>query len=210
MSRRAWLSGCIGALILWLVIGLIFAAGLAVGRATASVPFRWSPAPWSASAPSVFLGVDESARARSGAPLGTSRINPRLSDPLDGSRLGAGVEDSNPASGTPSPAVVQRIPVARPPATLVGWASFYDAGPGEYAALPGFRTSQLGMHVVVCAFPDGRANCITAAVVTSCGCKGPPRKIIDLSPALFEAVSGMTAAERWIYGVVRVTVQVIR
>ncbi len=113
---------------------------------------------------------------------------------------GIGAEADHEAPTAPTMAV---LATARPAAShslaelvRVGTASFYDAGPGMYAALPG--PWRAGRWVQVC----GPAKCVTAPVVTSCVCG---THVIDLSPSLGEAVAGMNTAERWRYGVTPVS-----
>lgn len=125
--------------------------------------------------------------------------------------MGAG---STTASGNPSPqpeapSASTPRPVLTPAPTPAlgraahGRASWYGTGgPGLYAALPGYPDSP---HlVVVCAFHPTR--CVTLRVVTSCGCAGPPRKVIDLSIAAFSDPKNGLGVPLW-RGVVFVTVQ---
>jgi hypothetical protein len=128
----------------------------------------------------------------------------------DRGRTGAPPKDSG-ALTSPSPTTGMRPASAKAPLPALvrsGIASFYDDGPGFYAALPG--PWRAGRWVAVCGFEDSTARCETAPVITSCLCRGDGEpKIIDLSPALMERIAGWTAAERRLYGVVRVTVQVL-
>ena len=80
-----------------------------------------------------------------------------------------------------------------------GTASFYDDGPGLYAALPG--PWRPGRWVRVC----GAAQCVQAPVVTSCVCG---THVIDLSPQLWERVSGLDTAHRWQVGVTTVSITI--
>jgi hypothetical protein len=93
------------------------------------------------------------------------------------------------ASATPSHTLAELV--------ATGTASWYDAGPGWYAALPG--PWRAGRTVTVC----GPAACASAPIVTSCVCG---THVIDLSPSLWERVAGMNTAERWRYGVVSVSI----
>jgi hypothetical protein len=120
---------------------------------------------------------------------------------------GIGTEaDQSPVATHDVPAVVNRPPTARPAAShslaelvATGTASFYDAGPGLYAALPG--PWRAGRWVRVC----GAAQCVSAAVVTSCVCG---THVIDLSPQLWERVSGLDTAHRWQFGVTTVAITI--
>jgi expansin (peptidoglycan-binding protein) len=91
------------------------------------------------------------------------------------------------------------------PAPLVGVATWYDAGPGEYAAAgPALRVAGWrGSYVVVCAFPEGRATCLTLPLVDWCACgdrNGLPT-LLDLSADAFAQLAPLSQ------GLVRVTVQ---
>ena len=57
-----------------------------------------------------------------------------------------------------------------------GVASWYDAGPGMYAAVPGYRGPET---ITAC---DRPGHCLSLPVVTSCWCRG---RLVDLSPAAF-------------------------
>ena len=111
--------------------------------------------------------------------------------------------DQSPAATHEAPAVSTALPAARPAAShslaelvATGTASFYDAGSGLCAALPG--PWRAGRWVRVC----GMAQCVQAAVVTSCVCG---THVIDLSPQLWERVSGLDTAHRWQFGVTTVS-----
>lgn len=87
-------------------------------------------------------------------------------------------------------------------ATIAGYASWYGTGgPGLYAALPGYVD---GTHVSValCAFPGGRATCITVPVVTQCGCPG--FAVVDLSVPAFRALGVPLSV-----GLVKVTLELL-
>ncbi len=125
---------------------------------------------------------------------------------------GTGTEaDQSPAATHEVPAVSTALATARPAAAhpraalvATGTASCYPAGPGRYAALPG--PGRAGRWVRVCSMHA----CRVAPVVTTCGCAGPPPKVIDLSPQLWEAISGFTSADRWRLGVIPVSVTVVK
>lgn len=90
-------------------------------------------------------------------------------------------------------------PTPRPSGAAVsvsGFASWYDAGPGLYAALPGpWRPHR---RILVCG-PDG--ECVGGIpVVTSCGCPGG--RMVDLSRDLFMRFAPLSQ------GLVRVTMVV--
>ena len=101
------------------------------------------------------------------------------------------------APGSPTPSVRPSHSLAE--LVRVGTASWYDAGSGLYAALPG--PWRAGRWVTVCAMHA----CVTAPVVTSCVCGS---HVIDLSPQLWEAVSGFGTADRWRLGVVPVSLTI--
>lgn len=83
-----------------------------------------------------------------------------------------------------------------PGVSVSGIASWYDAGPGLYAALPGPWMPH--RKLLVCG-PDG--ECLGGIpVVTSCGCPGG--RVVDLSPGLFARFAPVSA------GLVRVTMVV--
>lgn len=130
-------------------------------------------------------------------------------NPSPSERLGDVSSGSNPEL-TPEPEATSPATVShgKPAGGQAGTASYYDDGPGLYAALPGWTKLHGATLIVVCA-DVGIWRCATAPVITSCGCDGPPPKIVDLSPDLFELISGWTPAEREVHGVVHVVVQVI-
>lgn len=86
-----------------------------------------------------------------------------------------------------------------------GPASWFNAGPGWYAAVPGYIDGTV-MTAVVCTFPDGKANCLSLPIVSSCQCfrHTPAEKVVDLSPAAFAQFAPLSR------GVVMVTVTVLR
>lgn len=66
------------------------------------------------------------------------------------------------------------------------WYRDWHYGPNAlYAAIPGYLGGVVS--VVVCTFPEGRANCLTVPVVDVCGClrHTPSERVVDLSPAAF-------------------------
>lgn len=65
---------------------------------------------------------------------------------------------------------------------VAGIASYYDDGPGLYAALPGWNGVRI--RVTVCA-----ARCVLVQVSDFCQCYVGTRdeRVIDLSPAAFRA-----------------------
>lgn len=81
-----------------------------------------------------------------------------------------------------------------PDAIMSGQASWYNAGPGLYAAVPGFRAG----HPYTATVRRGNRT-VHVRVVTSCGC--PHHRIIDLSPLAFTRLGGSLSA-----GVMRVIV----
>lgn len=98
---------------------------------------------------------------------------------------------------SPAPTIV--------PTPRTGVASWYDDGPGMYAALPGFVAST-HEWASVCAFGGERTTCITVPVVTSCQCYvgTPHARLIDLSPDAFARLAPLSQ------GLVRVTVEIVR
>lgn len=77
-----------------------------------------------------------------------------------------------------------------------GTASWYDDGPGFYAAVPSYRWGDPVYAIEVCR-ADDPGRCATVAVRDFCGC--PDGRIIDLSPAAFARLAPL---ERGLVGVV--------
>ena len=94
-----------------------------------------------------------------------------------------------------SDAKVSRAPI---PAITSGVASWYDAGPGLYAAMHGYRDGT-NVHIKVCA----KDRCITVPVVTQCQiCRWKRGSVlVDLSPAAFRYFAPLPV------GLVNVTVE---
>jgi hypothetical protein len=144
----------------------------------------------------VCAGIASKAPDVPGARVIASVASPRLprgtAEPMPALKLG---RDPLPTSTPPGAAASHSL------AELVatGTASFYDDGPGLYAALPGLWRA--GRWVRVC----GMAQCVSARVVTSCVCG---THVIDLSPQLWERVSGLDTAHRWQIGVTSVSITI--
>jgi hypothetical protein len=148
-------------------------AGIAVGRATATP--RSAPAD---SGPWTLLE----------APHGASPFAP---PPTIGTR---------PASVGASP------DLSTPPATsdigtaiASGTATWYDDGPGLYAAVPTYRFRDPHYRVRVCNRSD---VCVVVTVRDFCGCPGD--RIIDLSPSAFRKLAPLSR------GVIPVSVEDLR
>lgn len=152
------------------IVGLVLAAlsGAVVGAAL--MYGIVSAAPRTASE----VVVPASPPARSGAPLEDSRA-PSTSAALDGQAS---------AGGAPLP----------DGSSITGIASWYDAGPGLYAAVPSWRWGDAPYRVRVTA--GGRAVVVT--VGDFCGCPGG--RVIDLSADAFARLAPLSQ------GLVRVTV----
>lgn len=75
------------------------------------------------------------------------------------------------------------------PRVLVGLASWYDAGPGIYAAMPGYRD---GTRVWVTVSRGSLS--VRVRVVTQCGCyrHRSDARIIDLSPSAFRRLAPLS------------------
>lgn len=151
------------------VIGLLL--GLVVGRASASRSASVIPA--------------ASSRAMVGELDPTRPEAPNRSDASPSLAPAVVMATSGPSSGPTST-----------PGIRFGIASWYDAGAGLYAALPG--PWRAGRHVLVCG-PD--RSCLSLPVVTSCGCPGG--RLIDLSADAFRRFAPLSA------GLVRVSVEVL-
>ena len=100
--------------------------------------------------------------------------------------LNVSIADTQPTEGLVPPIAAEQ---------RTGIASWYDNGPGIYAAAgPALRVGHWrGRTVQVCA-----SRCVTLRLVDYCAC---PKRVIDLSPAAFRATG--TPLSR---GLVRVTV----
>lgn len=112
-------------------------------------------------------------------------------------------------TGAPQPADTERRHTERPtpsgasrPAAVVGTASWFDAGPGHYAALPGYHAGTV-VRLVVCGSEGDRSTCLTVAVVTSCQCYvgTPSERIVDLSRDAFAQLAPLSR------GLVRVSIR---
>lgn len=207
LAVRAWVAF---AVIVWLLVATII-------RSPTSRP---APATPTASFPAV-TGDERASRMASGTPERTGVPVPPLGS-------AAGIPSTVPAASPTtllgdvswawSPGYTPATPTPAPPAPRVeppypihgvtGRASYYDDGPGLYAALPGPWSR--GRWITVCATTD-RTRCASAPVITSCGChtNEASAKIVDLSPDLMRAITGW---ERWqlpVYGVVQVVMEVL-
>lgn len=82
-----------------------------------------------------------------------------------------------------------------------GTASWYDDGPGLYAAVNSFRWGDDPYDLTVC-LRDG-SKCVTVTVRDHCQCHvgTPKERLIDLSPAAFRRLGPLSR------GLLRVTVQ---
>jgi len=126
---------------------------------------------------------------------------------LDAAVAGPGDEVRSPAGGTPPRTAGE--PIVAPSgaigtALVGGWATFYDDGPGRYAAVPTWRFGDAPYPVRVCRMDD-ETTCIVALVRDFCACgdrNGTPT-VIDLSP---EAMSVLEPAYERL-GILRVTVE---
>lgn len=145
--------------------------------------------------------------APSPSPVPRPSPRPAVAPPAARAGTVGGGSDGPPPTATPR---LQALPSdCRLPCYGIarsGPASWYGAGRGFYAAIPGYIAGTV-VSVVVCTFPNGAANCHTFPVVTSCGCLRHTKdeRVVDLSPeafALFEP-----DLQR---GLVRVTITVLR
>jgi Lytic transglycolase len=137
------------------------------------------------------------ARATAGEPeapragqLVEAAANAGGAEPTPVGRVGASL--ASPAADlTPSPA-------GEISAIEAGDATWYDDGPGLYAAVPSWRFGDRPYDVRVCLQSDHR-TCVDVEVRDFCGCPGD--RIIDLSPRAFARLAPLWA------GVVPVTVE---
>ncbi len=189
MSRRAWASGLVLAAILWLLV----AAGFIAGRATAIAPSSWRPLP-----PSAFTPV---ATPRP-APLATPAVEPSPMSRTRATRTGAPLDP--PARGQVHHAAAPALSGA----PLTGIASWFDNGPGLYAAVPGWRWGDTPYRVRVCANPTpisrGLALACVVVTVSDCLC-GRSDRLIDLSAMAFSRLAPLSAG--LLRGLIRVTVR---
>lgn len=133
------------------------------------------------------------------AAMAPARPTAELASPPVGLRFDPGRGVSLPPSPTTGtrPASVEAPPDLRtPPASSIsGTATWYDDGPGYYAAVPTYRWGDPRYKVTVCN-RDGA--CVVVTVRDFCGCPGD--RIIDLSPAAFSRLAPLSR------GIVPVTV----
>ena len=102
----------------------------------------------------------------------------------------AGVSHDAPTSVTASGNLAGRppaAPITEPAAIEGGLASWYDDGPGLYAAVPSWRFGDRPYQVRVTAGDRS----VVATVRDFCGCPG--ERIIDLSPAAFAELAPLSA-----------------
>ena len=164
--------------------------------------------------PWIVLLILVALAAAGGAP---QEIESRWTAVLDRAVAGTPAAFPEPSHGgspshLPVVASAAREPIASVPApsgevgtALVGgWATFYDDGPGRYAAVPTWRFGDAPYPVRVCRMDD-ETTCIVALVRDFCACgdrNGTPT-VIDLSP---EAMSVLEPAYERL-GILRVTVE---
>lgn len=74
-----------------------------------------------------------------------------------------------------------------------GLASWYDDGPGYYAAVPSFVWGDAPYEVRVCR-QDDSMTCVTVTVRDHCACRigTPDERLIDLSPDAFEMLAPLS------------------
>lgn len=85
--------------------------------------------------------------------------------------------------------------------SFAGRASYYDDGPGLYAAVHSFRFGNPRYKLTVCRADDPR-RCVTVVVRDHCQCLvgTASERIIDLSPSAFERLAPLSV------GLVKVTI----
>jgi len=209
-------TGCLLALVL-----IIGASAPRPAQLAAPVPSRdlsgsatGAMAPGPSGAPSV---------STVSSPPGSPRIGRRLASlPGPDARFGAPslvplpwkataratAKAAGPSHGRPS--ARQTAQPSRPhafsvgPQLRTGLASWYDAGPGFYAAMPGF-VDGTRVVVVVTAFHDGRTFGVTVPIWTQCQCHvGTPAEVlVDLSPDAFRALGWPLSR-----GIAKVTIEI--
>ena len=85
----------------------------------------------------------------------------------------------------------------------MGWATWYDDGPGWYGAVHSWRFGDERYAVQVCALDEGRLVACTHVIVRdycACGSRHGEPTVIDLSPAAFRELAPLSR------GVIRVEV----
>jgi hypothetical protein len=174
------------------VVLAAFVAGLLIGRLIVPVQAA-APRPAQTTTPqpgaSGAIGsFDASAQATASTSSGLIGA-PRDGMPVESARTTPAVVVAAPAAsvGAPQP--------TEPPAIASGLASWYDDGPGLYAAVPSWRFGDRPYQVTVSA--GGRSVVVT--VRDFCGCPGA--RIIDLSPEAFAELAPLSR------GLVVVTVE---
>lgn len=75
----------------------------------------------------------------------------------------------------------------------VGTASYYDDGPGAYAAVNSFRWGDKPYPLEVCRADDS-SRCVSVIVRDHCQCyvDTPDERLIDLSPDAFREIAPRT------------------
>jgi len=78
-------------------------------------------------------------------------------------------------------------------ATTTGIASYYDDGPGLYAAVPSYTFGDRRYPLTVC-LRDDPSRCVTVTVRDHCNCYvgTPDERLIDLSPAAFAQLAPLS------------------
>ena len=170
--------GCLFPLLF--LVAFWFAVGAVVSCVAAPRPAVLIPA-----TPTPAVDSEPDLGRRTGAPHGTSRDHPRLSDALGASRLGAGVEDRVPAGGAPPRPTVALAALM----SVSGIASWYAADGPHAAAGPALRVGDWRGRVVTVTGPAGT---FVVALAGWCQCyAGTGReRLIDLSDEAFVAVCG--------------------
>lgn len=123
----------------------------------------------------------------------TERVD--LSTPSSAGPSGAPLEDSpirtsdtgQVTAGAPLPSPAARAGTSDSLATG-GIASWYDDGPGLYAAVPGWHFGDTRYQLTVCLRQS--SSCVTVTVRDFCGCPGG--RVIDLSPAAFRRLAPLS------------------
>lgn len=110
------------------------------------------------------------------------------------------IPDPTDLSGDAAPSVGQPADRSAPRLALSGQATWYDDGPGLYAAVGSWRWGDDPYPVTVCTAIAGTSRCVTVHVLDYCFACRDGSPLIDLSPMAFRALGPLSA------GVLRVSV----